>query len=91
MEVFIHGLFHQLTGNGMNYLIIDKISNTIEKEIVWPLCSKAKGSMTKNIGPLTSPLNSNGKTSVLLINFILGNNNYTGSVMDLNQGRQGAV
>ena len=28
---------HQLTGNGMSYLIIDKISNTIEKEIVWPL------------------------------------------------------
>ena len=37
IEVFIHGSFHQLTGNGMNYLIIDKISNTIEKEIVWPL------------------------------------------------------
>ena len=28
---------NQLTGNGMSYLIIDKISNTIEKEIVWPL------------------------------------------------------
>ena len=25
---------NQLTGNGMSYLIIDKISNTIEKEIV---------------------------------------------------------
>ena len=34
IEIFIHGSFHQLTGNGMNYLIIDKISNTIEKEIV---------------------------------------------------------
>ena len=52
--------------------------------------------MTKNIGPLTSPLDSNGKKSVLLINFILGNNNYTGIVLDgsvlvLNLGRQGAV
>ena len=28
---------NQLTGNGMSYLIIDKISSTIEKEIVWPL------------------------------------------------------
>ena len=47
--------------------------------------------MTKNIGPLTSPLASNGTTSVLLINFILGNNNNAGSVVSLNQGRQGAV
>ena len=50
--------------------------------------------MTKNIGPLTSPPDSNDETRVLLINFILGNNNYTGiildgSVMDLNLGRQG--
>jgi hypothetical protein len=27
---------NQLTGNGMSYLIIDKISSTIEKEIAWP-------------------------------------------------------
>ena len=51
------------------------------------ICGKAKGSMTKNIGPLTSPPDSNDATRVLLINFILGNNKYKGSVMSLNQGR----
>ena len=51
------------------------------------ICGKAKGSMTKNIGPLTSPPDSNDETRVLLMNFILGNNNYKGSVMSLNQGR----
>ena len=37
-------------------------------------CGKARGSMTKNIGPLTSPLSRNDATRVLLINFILGKN-----------------
>ena len=50
-------------------------------------CGKAKGSMTKNIGPLTSPPDRNDATRFLLINFILGKNRYKGSVMSLNQGR----
>ena len=51
------------------------------------MCGKAKGSMTKNIGPLTTPPDRNDATRFLLINFILGKNRYKGSVMSLNQGR----
>ena len=46
--------------------------------------------MTKNIGPLTSPLSRNDKKRILLISFILGKTKYKkGSVMNLDQGRQG--
>ena len=42
---------------------------------------KLKGILLNN-RPFNQPLSSNGKKSVLLINFISGNNNYTGMVLD---------